>query len=255
MCNEKANMAARYEHEIPEGYEARIEGNKVIIELKESEDERIRKELIQLLSKMTDGIIENYTPIPLRDFIAHLEKQKEQKPVEWSEEDETGYMDLMWCIEVARKSAKDENDMGNVLYAEHWLKTRLRSLRPHPKRSWTISDAKPGDILTTDTVTFIFKSIDEDGCVSMYCSYSVSTTGKDIDFSDTAYVNSKYVHPASIEQREEFLSKLWKFISRPHWKPSEEQMAVLEIVCKYERVITQRQLSTLLDLKEQIKKL
>lgn len=30
------------EIEIPEGYEARIEGNKVIVELKESEDKRIR---------------------------------------------------------------------------------------------------------------------------------------------------------------------------------------------------------------------
>ena len=45
------------------------------------EDEMIRKELIRLLSKMTDAddIIENYTPIPLRDFIAYLEKQG-QKP-------------------------------------------------------------------------------------------------------------------------------------------------------------------------------
>lgn len=46
-------------------------------ELKESEDERIRKELIRLLNTMTDGIVENYTTIPLRDFVAWLEKQAE----------------------------------------------------------------------------------------------------------------------------------------------------------------------------------
>ena len=37
------------EIEIPEGYEARIEGNKVIIEPKKSEDERIRKEIKQFI--------------------------------------------------------------------------------------------------------------------------------------------------------------------------------------------------------------
>ena len=43
-------------------------------ELKESEDERIRKELIKLLKKMTNGIVENYTPVPLEDFVGWLEK-------------------------------------------------------------------------------------------------------------------------------------------------------------------------------------
>ncbi len=33
--------------EIPKGYEARIEGNKVILEQKENEDERIRKVLLE----------------------------------------------------------------------------------------------------------------------------------------------------------------------------------------------------------------
>ena len=42
-------------------------------------DNDIRKELIKLLSKMTNGIVENYTPIPLKDFVAWLEKQGEQK--------------------------------------------------------------------------------------------------------------------------------------------------------------------------------
>ena len=41
-------MANKYEHEIPEGYEARIEGNKVVIE-KVNEDERTRKEIIEFI--------------------------------------------------------------------------------------------------------------------------------------------------------------------------------------------------------------
>lgn len=56
-----------------------------------------------------------------------------QSKQEWSEEDETAFSDLMWCIEQARKSAKDENDMGNIWFAENWLKKKLKSLRPQPK--------------------------------------------------------------------------------------------------------------------------
>ena len=115
--NDCANMARRYEREIPKGYEARIEGNKVIIELiepKETEDERIRKEIIEYLTVTRekdlvghperrrwitylekqksisdslkaagidvyqDGSIERHT-------VPYLEKQKEQKPVDVSE--------------------------------------------------------------------------------------------------------------------------------------------------------------------------
>ena len=43
------------EIEIPEGYEARIEGNKVILEPKESEDEGIRKFIIDCIDRIGDG--------------------------------------------------------------------------------------------------------------------------------------------------------------------------------------------------------
>ena len=75
------------EIEIPEGYKARIEGNKVILELKDNEDERIRKELIKLLNFLPEGIAENYTAVSLKDFVAYLEKQKKKKPVECIEFD------------------------------------------------------------------------------------------------------------------------------------------------------------------------
>lgn len=54
-------------------------------EINEYDDDTIRKELIKLMKKMTDGIIENYTPVSLREFVSWLEKQKSSK---WSEEDE-----------------------------------------------------------------------------------------------------------------------------------------------------------------------
>jgi hypothetical protein len=70
---------------------------------------------------------------------------------------------------------------------------------------WTIQDAKVGDVLTTDMVHFIFKSNNDLNC-KMYCHYSV--TSNNFNISDTAIVDSKYVHPTTKEQRDLLLQKL-----------------------------------------------
>ena len=76
--SEQTNMAARYEHEIPEGYEARIDGNKVVIEKKENDDERIRKELIGHLKECRNNTRSEVMIGAYANWIAYLEKQKEQ---------------------------------------------------------------------------------------------------------------------------------------------------------------------------------
>jgi len=63
-------------------------------------------------------------PVVCKHFIP-FEKQGEQKRI-WSKEDEIGLSDALWAIKQARTIAKDENDMGNLWYAERWLK----SLKP-----------------------------------------------------------------------------------------------------------------------------
>lgn len=60
--------------------------NEIFTELKESEDERIRNELIKLMKQMSNTIVENYTTIEISTFVAWLEKQGEQKS-DWSEYD------------------------------------------------------------------------------------------------------------------------------------------------------------------------
>lgn len=75
--NDCANMARRYEREIPEGYEARIEGNKIIMELiepKETEDEKIRKEIIEYLTVTREKDLVGRPE--RRRWITYLEKQK-----------------------------------------------------------------------------------------------------------------------------------------------------------------------------------
>lgn len=61
-------------------------------------------------------------------------KNRVQPEQEWSEDDEIGLGDALWAIKQARTIAKDENDMGNLWYAEKWLK----SLRP--QNTWKPSD-------------------------------------------------------------------------------------------------------------------
>jgi hypothetical protein len=63
---------------IPDGFEATIEDNKIILKRKESEDERVRKALIHLVNsnKELSFGIDNYDGIKWSDILAWLEKQR-----------------------------------------------------------------------------------------------------------------------------------------------------------------------------------
>ena len=76
--------------EIPEGYKARIEGDKVILENNESEDERIRKTLLRCCDDWDKGQYGTMAKKDVAKIRAYLEKQKEQKPAEIDEEHKVG---------------------------------------------------------------------------------------------------------------------------------------------------------------------
>lgn len=69
----------------------------------ESEDERIRKALIAFISDAKQSIeiqerdSDKWQIEQLKGFLSWLEKQGEQKPAEWSKEDE----DMLACCEIA----------------------------------------------------------------------------------------------------------------------------------------------------------
>ena len=87
-------------------------------ELKESEDEKTKREIMEYITHYEDSLDDD----EYRTWIAWLEKQGEQKYA-WSKEDEVGLGDTMWAIEQAMTIAKNESDMGNLWYAERWLKS------------------------------------------------------------------------------------------------------------------------------------
>ena len=95
-------------------------------ELRESEDERIRKEMISFLR--SPFIKENLTDEKVTPWLSYLEKQKEQKPAEWSGEDDQliGFIfdllnDLVWRKDWAMSKKE--------------CLERIKSLRPSLKPS------------------------------------------------------------------------------------------------------------------------
>jgi len=93
-------------------------------ELAESEDERIRKWLITQLRTNYKGLEQ------ANQAIAWLEKQKEQQPAEWSEEDERNIA----TIESIINGSYEDFDTVREDYPinAHSLKSWLKSLRPQP---------------------------------------------------------------------------------------------------------------------------
>ena len=98
------------------------------------EDKDFMYDTLSNLTELKDRYGEGYGNVGgCIDWLKSL-KGRVQPKQEWGEEDETGLGDALWAIKQARTIAKDENDMGNLWYAEKWLK----SLRP--QNTWKPSD-------------------------------------------------------------------------------------------------------------------
>ena len=160
-------------------------------ELRESEDERIRKGLIKGLSAMRD-IHKHQTfsddAINIDDAIAWFEKQGEQKSY-WSEEDEEmidfmiEFIKSLWW----RKDLTQRKD--NVL---SWLKSLKDRVQPQPKQEWSKEDEDIKETIIGE-LELVKKSVGE-----------INYKGYDE------------------------LINLLKSLKPNHWKPSEEQMEALK---------------------------
>ena len=82
------------------------------------EDERIYQSI------MDDTVQENQLDGKQTDWLRDIKYRYFPQPKQdWSEEDEIALGDALWCCKQAASIAKDENDMGNIWYAETWLKS------------------------------------------------------------------------------------------------------------------------------------
>ncbi len=130
--------------EIPEGYKARIEGNKVILERKESEDNRIRREMIEYFhgcihrNKKTGFRVEQ-----IKGWLAYLERQKEQKPAEWSDENKYILEDAITAIDMHLTDEFKEihpNLFKAFLAAKDFLKSLPERFNLQSKQEWSEED-------------------------------------------------------------------------------------------------------------------
>ena len=107
---------------------------RIFPELAESEDEKIRKEIITYFKLKEEAAQKAEYFQSERGFsrwIAWLEKQGEQKPVEWSEEDTTMLNDCVCAIQAADEVDYSIEDKAELI---GWLK----SLRP--QKQWKPSE-------------------------------------------------------------------------------------------------------------------
>lgn len=97
-------------------------------ELAESEDERIRDDIMVA--------VENWhTCERVEEIRSYLRKQKEQKPVEWSKNDTAFLNDITDFFE--NKTVRLQHDLD--MYA-HWLKNLPERFVPQPKPEWSAED-------------------------------------------------------------------------------------------------------------------
>lgn len=145
-----------YEEKYKEALERAKAGkpiDEVFPELKESEDERIRKELISYFEQFTN---EELRGVNISDWIDWLKKPKEQKPTnsekpkEWSEEEKEMLNSAIKFVEHCAFSTIGKGK-NNVLA---WLK----SLRPKPQ--WKPSEEQ------INVLEYFIRSWGESGTMS-----------------------------------------------------------------------------------------
>ena len=128
---------------IPEGYTAKIENGAFSLVPKESDDEKIRNEILEYFT-ITRG--RDFVANPERQkWISYIEKQKGQKP-EWSEEDEAMLDIIIDDIQFVQKAHNHEIDQVYYEREIDWLK----SLRPQSHWKPSEEQMKVLDIILTD---------------------------------------------------------------------------------------------------------
>ena len=137
-------------------------------ELKENEDEKIRKELISFFSELPDA--GTFRGIPTSKVIAWLEKRGEQKS---TDKVESKFKVGDWVVtsygKVNQVIAVDEYGDEYTLDDDTYFSGSWKD----SYHLWTLSDAKAGDVLNSIRVkaTIIFKGWNQDGKhIYAYCA-------------------------------------------------------------------------------------
>ena len=190
---------------------------KLFPELRESEDERTRKELITHC-RNTKCVTEEGAEM-IAKWIAWLEKQGEQPKQNNSDVNDYNNIDPYFGKPVDKVEPKFKvgdwitdgylhNKITDVLEDRYIVDTKFvkKSAILFNNESryhlWTIQDAKDGDVLQLCKVTAIFKDFIGDGCCRCYCSvWNGEFEIPSQDGADNSYGCHNAI-PATKEQRD-----------------------------------------------------
>jgi hypothetical protein len=208
---------------IPEGYEARIEGNKIILEPKESEGEKIRKGLIDYFN---DFSLPTFGGLDPKKILAWLEKQGSQN------------LDNSYC----KKNCKGFQETGRC-----FADGECRAKREAEQKPIIIPKFREGDIIRIKTSDAKYKITEiSDGyyrgkgwCLDIVeadksDAYELVKQGSAWSEEDiNRFRNLIYLVERSDEGKGtkegfvKFINRLKSLKERYTWKPSDEQLEYL----------------------------
>ena len=183
--------------------------DKIVPELRESEDEKIRKLLIDIIKVNSCGrTLKDIDTSEYKNCLAWLEKQGEKKP---TNNVEPKFKVGDWCID------NEDNtifQITKVLSNLYYYRTNegkeyscTRDAIECDAHLWTIQDAKDGDVIVNDfvggTCIAIFKSFTNDK-TNMYC-HLVNN-----DFCPKQGTSNATWHPSQKEQCDLLFQKMKK---------------------------------------------
>ena len=198
-------------------------GNRIVEEifpeLKESEDERIRKELINYLITDEDNGVPKVGQIPIDNVITWLEKQNPimAKSPQLGEQKSANNNELKfkvgdWVVEngvngnpVQITSFEEDKGVGIKVWFSNGTGTWVDYLKGYHK--WTIEDARDGDVLADNLGVILFKSIRDNNVINYYAYLSgIFSVQKDEEY--WGYAVNCTLSPATKEQRERFFAAM-----------------------------------------------
>ena len=185
-------------------------------ELKESEDEKIRKALIKYFSEGIEYL--SLIPYNKEQCVAWLEKQSEQKPVDkpkfkvgdWVVTDMNNIVQIK-AVNNGYYTIDNGGDFNMYYIDKFW-------------HLWTIEDAKDGDVLVGGLQIFLFKKMSTSNSFYAHCNYHF------IGYDSLSVYNCSYsidnIHPATKEQR----SLLFKKIKEAGYEWDAEKKELKKII-------------------------
>ena len=215
----------------------------LIPELRESEDEKIRKEITEFLKRASGGFLDATTHCKtFGKWLTWLEKQGEQKS--WSEEDE----------KLLNSAISLVYEVGDI-NLHSWLKSIKDRVRPQPKQEWSKEDSERLDRIYKfiwanrkgDTDEIYQQEQDAEWLMTLYPQPKQEWSEEDREMLDNCLGLIQEIDSTQEEQN-------WlKSLKSNHWKPSEEQMEALE--CSYKSYMDGKERRTLESLYNDLKKL